>query len=92
MARSSPSTDHVLIMLRDLVAAEALVASLEETAPAAVAALSGAQALVASRGRRTGAWFWSVAPLSDVLWERMAAEHQAPHRANSGDDEPASTQ
>lgn len=86
MARSSQSTDHVLTMLRDLVAAEALVTSLEETAPAAVAALGGAHALVASRGRRTGAWFWSVAPLPNALWEEMAGEHQAPHRANAGDD------
>jgi hypothetical protein len=86
MARSSPSTKAALTMLRDLVAAEALVASLEETAPLAVASIGGAQALVAKQGRRTGGWFWSVAPLPVAFWERMADEHQSPHRANVGGD------
>ena len=72
-------------MLRDLMAAEALVENLAATAPLAVADAGGAQALVAERGRRTGAWFWSVAPLPDALWERMAHEHQTRHRANTGD-------
>lgn len=85
MARSSPSTDVVAAMLRDLVAAEALASSLSSTAPLAVAAAGGAHALVATCGRRTGAWFWSVAPVPAALWERMADEHQAPHRSNAGD-------
>jgi hypothetical protein len=85
MARSSSSTDVAVTMLRDLMAAEALVSSLAATAPLAVAELGGAQTLVAARGRRTGAWFWSVAPLPGALWERMADEHQAPRRANVGD-------
>lgn len=85
MARSSPSTDVAVAMLRDLVAAETLASSLSATAPSAVAEAGGAQALVASRGRRTGAWFWSIAPLPDGLWERMADEHQASHRSNAGD-------
>ncbi len=86
MARSSQSTDAVKVMLRDLMAAEALVASLEATAPQAVAALGGAHALVAEWGRRTGAWFWSVAPLPDAIWERMADEHQSALRSNVGED------
>lgn len=89
MARSSPSTDVAMTILRDLMAAEALVENLAATAPVTVSDVSGAQALVAERGRRTGAWFWSVAPLPDALWERMAHEHQARHRANTGDEEPS---
>lgn len=86
MARSSPSIDIAMTMLRDLIAAEALASSLVATAPLAVAELGGAQALVAARGRRTGAWFWSVAPLPDATWEKMADEHQALHRANVGNE------
>lgn len=86
MARSSPSIDAASAMLRDLVSAEALVETLAATAPAAVAEAGGAQALVAERGRRTGAWFWTVAPLPDALWEKMADEHQAARRANVGED------
>lgn len=86
MARSSLSTDVVMIMLRDLVEAEALTGTLAATAPLAVAAAGGAQALVAERGRRTGAWFWSIAPLPETLWERMADEHQSALRSNVGDD------
>ncbi len=85
MARSSPSTDAAIAMLRDLMAAETLIEVLAATAPLTVAEAGGAAALVASCGRRTGARFWSVAPLPDALWERMAAEHQAQYRANVGD-------
>jgi len=73
-------------MLRDLQAVEALAASLEVTAPVTMAEAGGAQALIARHGHRTGAWFWSVAPLPEALWARMAAEHQAPHRSHTGDD------
>lgn len=75
MARSFPSTDVAIAMLRDLMAAEALVGVLAGTAPVTMAEVGGAQALVAERGRPTGAGFWSVAPLPDALWERMASEH-----------------
>lgn len=78
--------DAATTMLRDLMAAETLVENLAVTAPVAVAEAGGAQALVAERGRRTGAWFWSVAPLPDAVWEKMADEHQAPRRANVGDE------
>ena len=86
MARSFPSTDVAIVMLRDLVAAETLVSSLAATAPVAVAEAGGALVLVAERGRRTGAWFWSIAPIEDSLWEKLANEHQARHRANAGED------
>jgi len=67
------------------MAAEALTSSLAMTAPLTVAEAGGAAALVASCGHRTGAWFWSVAPLPDGLWERMADEHQAAYRSNVGE-------
>lgn len=86
MARSSPSIDIAVTMLRDLIEAEALAYTLAATAPLAVAAAGGAHALVAERGRRTGAWFWSITPVPVALWERMADEHQASHRANIGKD------
>lgn len=86
MARSSNSTDVAQEMLRDLHAVEALAASLEATAPRTIDAAGGAHALVARHGHRTGAWFWSIAPVSEALWERMAEEHQARHRANPGED------
>ena len=87
MAHSSSSTDAVRTMLRDLVEAEALATSLSATAPLAVAAAGGAHALVAECGRPTGAWFWSIAPVSEPFWERMADEHQARHRVHVGDSE-----
>jgi hypothetical protein len=86
MARSSPSTDVAVAILRDLVAAETLASSLSATAPSTVAEAGGAQALIAKRGHRTGALFWSIAPVEASLWEKMAEEHQARHRANAGDE------
>lgn len=86
MARSSKSIDVAQEMLRDLRAVEALAASLEATAPRTIADAGGAHALIASGGHRTGAWFWTIAPMSEALWQRMAEEHQARHRVNLGDD------
>lgn len=86
MAHSSPSTDVAIVMLRDLIAAETLASSLAATAPVTVAEAGGALALVAERGHRTGAWFWSIAPIEDSLWEKLADEYQAKHRANAGED------
>jgi hypothetical protein len=85
MARSSQSTETVQQMLRDLVEAEALTGTLASTAPKAVAEAGGAPALVAAHGHPTGAWFWSISPVPESLWERMADEHQAPHRAHVGE-------
>ena len=86
MARSSRSTETVQQMLRDLVAAEALTGTLAATAPRTIAEAGGAHALVANMGHPTGAWFWSISPVSADLWERMTDEHQLPHRAHAGDD------
>lgn len=85
-SRQLSSRDNVLAMLRDLDAVEALAASLEITAPIAVAEVGGAQALIARHGHRTGALFWSIAPVEDSLWEKMADEHQAKHRVNAGEE------
>lgn len=84
MEKSSPSTDNAQRMLRDLLAAEALVASLEATAPFAIAAEGGAHQLVARFGSPTGAGFWSIVP-AESLWMQMAEEHQARHRTKTGD-------
>jgi len=73
-------------MLRDLDAVESLAASLEATALITVAEAGGAQALIAKHGHRTGALFWSIAPVEDSLWERMADEHQAGHRVSVGEE------
>jgi hypothetical protein len=73
-------------MLRDLMAAEALTGTLVATAPRTVAEAGGAQALVAARGHPTGAWFWSISPVPDSLWERMADEQQQASRASSGEE------
>lgn len=72
-------------MLRDLVAAEALAASLEATAPITIAAAGGGHHLVANHGQPTGAWFWMIRPMPEELWLRMAEENQAPHRSHLGD-------
>lgn len=85
MAHSYQSTENAQRMLRDLVAVEALAASLTATAPLAIAAAGGAHQLVAGLGRPTGAWFWSIKPMPEALWVQMAEEHQARHRANAGD-------
>ena len=79
------SRDSALAMLRDLDAVEALAASLDATAPVAVAEAGGSQALIATHGHRTGALFWSIAPIEDSLWEKMADEHQAKHRVSVGE-------
>ena len=85
MAHSSRSTENVQRMLRDLMAVEALAESLAATAPLAIAAAGGAHQLVASHGQPTGAWFWSIKPMSETLWVAMAEEHQAPQRGSSGE-------
>jgi hypothetical protein len=79
------SRDSAVAMLRDLDAVEVLAASLEGTAPITVAEAGGAQALIAKHGHRTGAWFWSIAPIPDALWEKMADEHQRKHRVSVGE-------
>lgn len=86
MARSSRSTEAVQQMLRDLMAAEALTGTLTATAPRTIVEAGGAQALVAARGHPTGAWFWSISPIPDSLWERMADEHQQASRASSSEE------
>ena len=83
MANSSKSTDAARAMLRNLEAAEALAATLTATAPIAMTSVGGADQLVARLGQPTGALFWSIQPMPEGLWERMAAEHQAKQRAKA---------
>lgn len=85
MAHSSRSTENAQRMLRDLMAAEALAASLTGTAPLAIAAAGGAHQLVARYGQPTGAWFWSIKPMPEALWVAMAEEHQASQRGGSAE-------
>lgn len=85
MAHSSRSTENAQRMLRDLMAAEALAEVLAGTAPIAVAEAGGAHRLVAGNGRPTGAWFWSIKPMPEALWEAIADEHQASQRGSSGE-------
>lgn len=85
MAHSSRSTENAQRMLRDLMAAEALAASLNATAPLAVTAAGSAHRLVARYGQPTGAWFWSIKPMPEALWVAMAEEHQASQRGSSGE-------
>lgn len=61
--------------LRDLRAAEDLARCLEATAPGVVMLEGGGDALVRRYGRPTGAGFWSLQPLCELLWEAMAREH-----------------
>lgn len=77
MANSSKSNEAARDMLRNLAAADALVTTLTATAPTTMAAAGGADQLVASLGKPTGALFWSIQPMPESLWEQMAAEHQA---------------
>lgn len=82
---SSRSPSRASLMLRDLLAVDDLALRLEQTAPMAVVAAGGAAMLVALHGAPTGAPFWSLWPMPEDLWCAMAAEQQAPHRANMGE-------
>jgi hypothetical protein len=78
------------LLLRDLLAAEELIARLDVTAPETCRRHGGAQAMLAGFGGAiTCIGFWRLefcaAPEGVALWEAMAAEHQAIHRANTGD-------
>jgi hypothetical protein len=84
MANSSKSTEAARDMLRNLAAAEALAATLTATAPITMAASGGADQLVASLGKPTGAFFWTIGPMPELLWEQMAAEHQAKQASAQG--------
>lgn len=77
------------LLLRDLLAAEELIARLDATAPETCRRHGGAQAMLAGFGGAiTCIGFWrlefGVAPEGIALWEEMAAEHQAVHRGNAG--------
>lgn len=83
--RSSSSDSVARQMLRDLLAVDSLALRLTETAPNTIEASGGAATLVALYAAPTGARFWSLRPMPADLWCAMAAEQQAPHRANMGE-------
>lgn len=90
MASSPSKASAATRLLRDLMAAEELVARLDVTAPKTCRRHGGAQAMLAGLGGAiTCIGFWRLdfaATLKGVmLWEEMASEHQAPHRVNAGD-------
>lgn len=77
-------------MLRDLRAVEGLVARIAITAPETCERNGGAQAIFdAFGGGRTCIGYWRLdfagTSNSTALWEEMASEHQARHRANVGE-------
>lgn len=89
-SRSSSKANAATRLLRDLMAAEDLIARLDATAPDTCRRHGGAQAMLAGFGGAiTCIGFWSLdfgAALDGVaLWEEIAAEHQAAHRGNGGD-------
>lgn len=77
-SRSTPSA--ALGMLRELAAVQRLSDSLEATAPLAVQAAGGAEAIVSAYGKPSGAGFWTTSGLPDELWEAMARESQESSR------------
>lgn len=88
--QSSSKDNAAKRLLRDLIAAEDLVARLDATAPETCERHGGAQAmLTAFGGVVTCIGYWRLnfdaAPEAILLWEAMAAEQQETHRANIGD-------
>lgn len=74
-------------MLRDLRAADHMVAAMDASAPVACAAMGGASGIVRDLpGRPTAAGFWVLDMRGHVeVWERMAAEQQEEHRVGRGE-------
>lgn len=88
-SRSSSKASAATRMLRDLMAAEELIARLDATAPETCRRHGGAQTMLAGFGVITCIGYWrlefSAAPEGIALWEEMATEYQAVHRGNAGE-------
>lgn len=89
-SRSSSKANAATRLLRDLVAAEDLIARLDATAPETCRRHGGAQSMLAGFGGAiTCIGYWRLdfvtTPDGVWLWEEMAAEHQSHHRGNTGD-------
>lgn len=89
-SRSSSKANAATRLLRDLMAAEDLVARLDATAPETCRRHGGGQAMLAGFGGAiTCIGYWRLefgaAPEGIAFWEEMAAEHQAVHRGNAGE-------
>ncbi|WP_292617556.1 hypothetical protein [Nitrobacter sp. 62-23] len=88
-SRSSSKANAAKRLLRDLIAAEDLIARLDATAPETCRRHRGAQKMLTGFGGVvTCIGYWRLelgaAPEGIALWEEMAAEHQAVHRGNAG--------
>jgi hypothetical protein len=86
-SQSSSKANAATRLLHDLVAAEDLIARLDATAPETCRRHGGAQTVLAGIGGSvTCIGFWRLdfgaTPEAILLWEAMAGEHQAIHRAN----------
>lgn len=87
-SRSSSKASAGTRLLRDLVAAEDLIARLDATAPETCRRHGGAQAILAGfDGAITCIGFWRLEFGAEKhgVWEEMASEHQACHRGNAGE-------
>lgn len=87
-SRSSSKASAATRLLRDLVAAEDLIARLDLTAPETCRRHGGAQTMLAGIGGSvTCIGFWRLEFRLEMqgVWEEMAAEQQAVHRGNAGD-------
>lgn len=90
-SRSSSKASAATRLLHDLMTAEDLIARLDATAPETCHRHGGAQAMLAGFGGAiTCIGYWRLefgtAPEGIALWEEMAAEHQAVHRGNAGEN------
>lgn len=90
-SRSSSKANAAMRLLHNLMAAEDLIARLDATAPETCRRHGGAQAMLAGLGGfATCIGYWRLdfgaVPVGFALWEQMAAEHQAVHRGNAGED------
>jgi hypothetical protein len=88
--QSSSKVSAATRLLRDLMAAEDLIARLDATAPETCRRHGGAQAMLAGFGGVTTCiGFWQLdftaKPDGILLWQEMASEHQAAHRGNAGE-------
>jgi len=87
MASSPSKASAATRLLRDLIAAENLVARLDATAPEACQRHGGAQAMLAAFGVVTCVGFWRLEFGAEMhgVWEEMASEQQARHRGDVGE-------
>ncbi len=89
-SRPSSKASAAKRLLRDLMAAEDLIARLDTTAPETCRRHGGAQAMLVGLGGSAACIGYrrldfGAVPEGFAMWEQMAAEHQAIHRGNAGE-------